>query len=78
MGISKEKEVRDMGFYTISMKTTTGKNLFLRADKGSACKWDFDKQEAIWYGTYFEAEKFAKSYFKNFKNYEIQPVYCNL
>ena len=37
-------------------------------------KWVKDKNEATWFSCEGDAERFAKSYFKNFKNWEFELV----
>ena len=59
-------------FYEITMNTKGGKPLHLAADNGNSCKWVFDRTNSIWFNTLEEAQKFAKQYFKNFKNYNIE------
>lgn len=61
-------------FSIVTMKTKTEKKLYLKSGKGNAVEWTFDKQDAIWFQTEEEAEKFCKNYFKNFKNYEIETI----
>ena len=61
-------------FSIVTMKTKTGKKLYLKSGKGKAAEWTFDKQDAIWFQTEEEAEKFCKNYFKNFKDYEIEYI----
>ena len=61
-------------FSIITMKTKTGKKLYLKSGKVNAVEWTFDKQDAIWFQTEEEAEKFCKNYFKNFKDYEIETI----
>lgn len=62
-------------FFRIIMKTKDGKTLYLKAGIGKSCKWDFDKNEAIWFETLNQAENFVNTYFKNFKNYTIQKFF---
>ena len=50
-------------FSIVTMKTRTGKQLYLKSGKGNAVEWTFDKQDAIWFQTEEEAEKFCKNYF---------------
>lgn len=61
-------------FNIITMKTKTGRTLYAKAGHGKSIEWTFDKQDAIWFQTEEEAEKFCKNYFKNFKDYEIETV----
>lgn len=66
-------------FYRITMITKGNKKLYLcegswygkNAEKLN-CSWTFKKMDAIWFETLKQAEEFAKSYFKNFKNYMIE------
>lgn len=69
-------------FYRIVMKTKSGKKLYLKCtdiytnDK-IRCEWEFSSENAIWFDTDTQAEKFCNMYFKNFKNYEIEEFeYC--
>lgn len=59
-------------FYEITMNTKNGKTLHLATDIGNSCKWVFGRQDSIWFSSIAEAQKFAKRYFKNFKNYNIK------
>lgn len=45
--------------------TKAGKDFF---------KWVKDINESMWFNCPSEAEKFANSYFKNFKNWELVEV----
>ena len=55
-------------FYVIAMNN---KKLYLGCtEKEKAMKWT-NLEEACWFNTYSEAEKFAQNYFKNFKNYFV-------
>lgn len=65
-------------FFRIITKTRSDKTLYLKAGEGKSCKWDFDKNEAIWFNTFSQAEKFANTYFKNFKNYIIQEFFAQI
>lgn len=59
-------------FSRIIMKTRDGRKLYLKDGIGNSKEWTFNLEEAIWFDTRSEAEKFAKGYFKSFKNYEIE------
>ena len=59
-------------FYRIIMKTYDNKKLYLKDGIGNSCEWTFNKHDAIWFETEKEAQIFAKKYFKNFNNYEIE------
>lgn len=66
-------------FYRIIMRTYNGKKLYLKENKWYGkneeninCSWDFDSSNAIWFENEKEANNFCKSYFKNFKGYEIE------
>ena len=65
-------------FYRVIMRTNTGRKLYLRCTDMYAnnekvlCAWEFSNENAIWFNTDTEAERFCKMYFKNFKNYEIE------
>ncbi len=64
-------------FFRIITRTQSGKKLYLKAGVGKSCKWDFNKNEAIWFDTLNQAEKFADTYFKNFRNYIIEEFSIN-
>lgn len=64
-------------FFRITMKTQSGKKLYLKAGTGKSCKWDFNKNEAIWFETLNQTKNFADTYFKNFKNYNIEEFSIN-
>lgn len=55
-------------FYVVNM---IGKKLYLGCTNNvHSMKWT-TLDDACWFNTYSEAERFAKDYFKNFKNYQI-------
>lgn len=69
-------------FYRIIMHTYNGKTLYLaentwygKNEEKINCSWDFSYKNALWFETYKEAEDFAKDYFKNFTNYEIEEFF---
>jgi hypothetical protein len=62
-------------FVAICMKTKNGKDIYL-GEQGKGLGWKFDYNEAVWFETYQEAEKFAKDYFKHFDKWGIKEVYC--
>ena len=64
-------------FSLISTQTRNGKTIYL-GEKGNSFGWVFDYNEALWFNTNEEAERFAIDYFKNFKNWEIKDVDCIL
>lgn len=54
------------------------KGIYLGADESRAIKedkvyfkWFKDVDNAMWFDTYADAEKFAKEYFKNFADWEL-------
>ena len=66
-------------FYRIVMKTSAGKKLYLcenhwygHNEEKINCKWEFSTENALWFETEKDAQKFCNGYFKNFKNYEIE------
>lgn len=61
-------------FFIITMKTNKDRTLYLESNIGNSCKWTFNKEDAIWFNTSFDAERFCTRYFKNFKNYKIEPI----
>ena len=62
-------------FSLISMKTKNDKTIYLM-ERNNLFGWTFDYNEALWFNTNDEAEKFAIDYFKNFKDWEIKEVDC--
>ena len=48
----------DEYFNIITMKTKTDRTLYAKAGHGKSIEWTFDKQDAIWFQTEEEAEKF--------------------
>ncbi len=69
-------------FVAIVMLDTKGRTLYLKASnrpsKGVICEWTFDYNEAIYFNCPSEAEKFAKSYFKNFNGWQLKDVYARV
>lgn len=67
-------------FVAIYMINKKGRKMYLKASdrpsKGVVCEWTFDYDEAIWFNTDSEAEKFAKSYFKSFDKWAVVDVYA--
>ena len=67
-------------FVAIYMVNKKGRKMYLKASdrpsKGVVCEWTFDYDEAIWFNTDSEAEKFAKSYFKSFDKWAVADVYA--
>ena len=61
-------------FYVVCMKTHKGSLIYLGAGKGNSANWVFDVNEAIWFETDSEAEKFAYGYFKNFDKWFIKEI----
>jgi len=66
-----EELLNDDSFFVISMLTYDGRRLYLKSDGGYNREWTFDRNQAIWFSTYDDAESFAKKWFKNFKSWEI-------
>lgn len=60
-------------FSLISMQTKNGKTIYL-GEQGNSLGWTFDYNEALWFNTNDEAERFARDYFKNFKNWKIKEI----
>ena len=61
-------------FSLISMQTKNDKTIYLE-EQGNSFGWTFNYNDALWFNTNDEAERFAKNYFKNFKNWEIKEIY---
>ena len=60
-------------FYIIVMKLNNGKKLYLKCTNSEKrLEWTADKEEACWFNFEDEAEKFAKSYFKNFTEWFVE------
>ena len=64
-------------FSLISMQTKNGKTIYL-GEQDNSFGWTFNYNNALWFNTYDEAERFARDYFKNFKNWEIKDIDCVL
>ena len=66
-------------FVAIAMVNKKGRKMYLKASdkpsKNVVCEWSFDYNEAIWFNTDSEAEKFAKQYFKSFANWCLEDVW---
>lgn len=60
-------------FYLITMKTKNNKTLYL-GEQGKYLGWSFDYNEAIWFEYDYQAETFAKDYFKHFDKWEIKDI----
>ena len=69
-------------FVAIVMEDRKGRTLYLKASdkpsKGVVCEWTYDYDAAIYFNTDSEAEKFANSYFKNFKGWKLKDVYARV
>lgn len=66
-------------FNVITLKTKTGKELFLGAEENKdGFKWYFDSNKAIWFDLYKEAERFAEKYFKSCTSWKIKPLSYNI
>jgi Holliday junction resolvase len=66
-------------FYIIIMKTKNNKTLYLKAnDTHKLYEWTFNFDDAIWFDTTSECERFANEWFKTFKNYEIKEIGVNI
>ena len=66
-------------FYIITMIGKGGKNLYLSCtDNDKIMAWTTNIDEACWFPTGYDAEKFAKQYFKNFKRYYITAYNYNI
>ena len=63
-----------MDFYTI--KLSKNKNIYLRAVE-NGFKWD-KIDNAIYWQTWRDAEKFAKNYFKKYNDWIIEEVLVEL
>ena len=66
-------------YYRIYMKLRTGIKVYLCENKWYGanyskinCKWDTNRENALWFETSKDAEDFCKEYFKNFKDWEIE------
>ena len=59
-------------FYAIYMQTKNNKTLYLKEGSNNNFEWTFDFQECLWFETKDSTEKFAKEYFKNFKDWKIK------
>lgn len=71
-----------LDFVAIIMTSKNGKTLYLKASdtpsKGVRCEWTFNYEDAIYFNTDSEAEKFANEYFKNFKGWALKDVVAKL
>ena len=64
-------------FSLVTMQTKNGKTIYL-GEQGNSFGWVFDYNNALWFNTNEEAERFAIDYFKNFKDWEVKEVDCIL
>lgn len=64
-------------FSLISMQTKNGRTIYL-GEKDNSFGWTFNYNDALWFNTNEEAERFAIDYFKNFKNWKIKEIDCIL
>ena len=60
-------------FSLITTQTKNGKTIYLE-EQGNTFGWTFNCNNALWFNTHDEAKKFAESYFKNFKNWEVKEI----
>ena len=58
-------------YSTIAIKD---KNVFLMVSDNGEKKWTKNKDLALSFNTDSQAEKFAKKYFKNYKNWEVKEI----
>lgn len=69
---TKDFELSDVA-YGITMLTQTNKKLYLMAS-GDSYSWSFAPSDAIWFQTADQATKFAKKYFTNFNDWNVEQV----
>ena len=70
--VQKTKEQTNMQTYsTIAIK---GKNVYLMINDIGETKWTKNKNLALSFNTDRQAEKFAKRYFKNYRNWEVREI----
>lgn len=60
-------------YYVITMETQEGMPLYLGEFEGKF-KWTKYLDGGIWFDTERDAKEFAKSWFKNFKDWEIREI----
>ena len=58
-------------FSTIAIK---GKNVYLMVNDTGDKRWTKNKDLALSFNTDSQAEKFAKRYFKNYRNWEVREI----
>lgn len=63
-------------FYVITMKTKTGKSMFLSLWEGTP-KWTFDFNKSCYWDSEEVAERFAKRWFKTFKDWKVKEIKVN-
>lgn len=62
-------------FYIVCMKCKNNKKCYLSVGNIlNTYVWKFNIREAIWFDTETEAEKFAKKYFKKFKDWFVIEI----
>ena len=64
-------------FSLITTQTKNGKTIYL-GEKVNSFGWTFNYNDALWFNTNDEAERFARDYFKNFKDWEVKEIDCIL
>jgi len=64
-------------FYTVTMKTKTGKKLYLSMWDGNP-KWTFDFDQACYWNSEEMAEKFSKEWFKSFTDWMVEKISVNI
>ena len=64
-------------FYIITMKTNKDKKLYLSVWDGKP-EWTFNKSKACFWDFEDQALDFAKRWFKNFKDWEVEEVRVNI
>lgn len=67
-----------MELFVITMVARNGKTLYLYTDDGEKFSWTFDMNIAYADDCYSSIEKFAKNYFKHFKDWNIEERYFTI
>lgn len=66
-------------FYVINMIGKGGTKLYLACTEcDTIMKWVTDIDQACWFPTQYDAQKFANGYFTYFKSYYITAINCNI
>ena len=59
-------------FYVITARAKNGKKIYFGAEDEGGYRWNFSRNDAIWFESIEQAEYFAENYFTVFKDYSVE------